>query len=174
MAHLKDKLFLAIDLGTSACKVLVVDRGGKEIASASVGCAVHQPHPDRQEQGFEEVWKCMVPAVKTAAAKVNARSISAIAFSSVMHGFMPVDKNSRPLMRMMTWADGRALKEAEKLASGFRRGYLPAHRMHANRALLSGANYMDEEKCQSRFQQDCEIRIDQGRDYPQADREMGG
>lgn len=61
----------------------------------------------------------MVPAVKTAAAKVNARSISAIAFSSVMHGFMPVDKNSRPLMRMMTWADGRALKEAEKLAADF-------------------------------------------------------
>jgi len=32
-----------------------------------------------------------------------------------MHGFMPVDRNGKPLMRQMIWADGRAGREANSL-----------------------------------------------------------
>jgi len=116
------KLFLAIDLGSSACKVLAADARGREISAASAECRVRQPGPDQQVQDLEEVWRSAVTAVNKAVSKRIAPDISAIAFSSVMHGFMPVGKDSRPLMPMLTWADGRAQEEAQTLARKFGRG----------------------------------------------------
>jgi gluconokinase len=47
---------------------------------------------------------------------VAADRVKALAFSSAMHGLMAVDAAGRPLMRMMSWADGRAREAAEKQA----------------------------------------------------------
>ncbi len=111
--------FLGIDLGSSACKALLVDDSGKLLASASEDCLIHQPGPSEQEQDLEEIWKVMVAAVKSALLHVEARELQAISFSSAMHGMMAVDSQARPLMRMLTWADGRSADEAKKLKQDF-------------------------------------------------------
>jgi len=113
------KLFLGIDLGTSACKALVVDGRGRELALASREYPVHEPGPGLQEQDFGEVFQGMVSATRQAVSGIERKRIAAISFSAAMHGFMPVDKNSRPLMRMLTWADGRSQDQAQTLAAAF-------------------------------------------------------
>ena len=91
--------FLGIDLGTSSCKALVVDAAFKGIALASADCPVHQMRHRGQEQGLEkEVWGALLRAVRKVVAQINPADIAAISFSSAMHGFMPVDRNGKPLM----------------------------------------------------------------------------
>jgi gluconokinase len=111
-----DSLFLGIDLGTTAVKALVADGSGRQASLGGADCRVSQPGPSRQEMAAEEVWESMAAAVSAALRGVDANGIKAIAFSAAMHGMMAVDKNGRPLTRMLTWADGRAREQAETLA----------------------------------------------------------
>jgi len=116
MKELKEKLFLAVDFGTSACKALLVDGDGKERGFAAAACKVIQPGPEMQEQGFEEVEKSMVIAVRKTLSGLDKNRVCALSFSSAMHGFMAVDAKGKPLFKMMTWADGRAKNQAKEIA----------------------------------------------------------
>jgi len=116
MKEFKDNMFLAVDFGTSACKALLADSNGKERGFASAACKIFQPGPEMQEQDFEEVWKSMVIAVGKALSGLDKNRVCAISFSSAMHGFMAVDAQGRPLLKMMTWADGRAKNQAKEIA----------------------------------------------------------
>ncbi len=109
-------LFLGIDLGTSAVKAVAVDERGRQIAGGGAECPVHQPGPDRQEQDLDEVWAAMAAALRQALAGIAPGQLSAVSFSSAMHGMMAVEESGRPLTRMFTWADARAADEAERLA----------------------------------------------------------
>lgn len=109
-------LFLGIDLGTSAVKVLVVDEAGREVSAGRAECKVYQPRPSWQEQDLEEVGTAMTAAVRQAVAKADAKAIRAISFSASMHGLMAVDRDGRPLTRLLTWADGRSQEQARSLA----------------------------------------------------------
>ena len=116
MIKFRDKLFLAVDFGTSACKALLVDGHGKEMGFASADCKVIQPGPEMQEQDFEQVEQSMVVAVRKALSGLDKNRVCALSFSSAMHGFMAVDAQGKPLLKMMTWADGRAKNQAKEIA----------------------------------------------------------
>jgi len=107
--------FLGIDLGTTACKALLVNSECEEISEGSAEYLVIQPGPNQQELDFDDVWRGMIKAVRQALKGIDKKSVLAIGFSSMMHGFMPVDKNHQPLCRMLTWADGRAMAQAQLL-----------------------------------------------------------
>jgi len=151
------KLFLAIDLGTSACRALVADERGRELALASREYPVHEPGPGRQEQDWREVFQGMSAATRKAVSGIDKKRIAAISFSSAMHGFMPVDKDSRPLLRMMTWADGRSQGQAQKLAADFggeifqRTGCMATALYYPARILWLKANARDVFKRTRRF-----------------------
>jgi gluconokinase len=110
-----DSIFLGIDLGTSAVKAIVVDEAGRTVAGVSAGVSSYQSEGSGHEQAAEDVWTSMVAAVRSALAGLDVGRVKAAAFSAAMHGFMAVDGQGRPLMRMMAWADGRSQAEAEAL-----------------------------------------------------------
>ncbi len=109
------EFFLAIDLGTSLVKALLVDADGEVAASGSASCPLHEPGPLREEQDPEEVWSAMVKAVRSLDVDLRRSRIEAMAFSSAMHGFMALDSGGSPLTRMWTWADGRSGPQAARL-----------------------------------------------------------
>jgi gluconokinase len=45
----------------------------------------------------------------------DKEKIACVSFSAAMHSFMAVDKNGKPLMNAMTWADTRSKKYAVEL-----------------------------------------------------------
>lgn len=114
--------FLAVDLGTSAVKALVIDEQGRQVGAGSADCPIHQPEPSRQEQDPEEVFAAMRAAIAQAIAGLTPSAISAVGFSAAMHGFMPIGPDDQPLSRLWTWADGRA--QAQALALPDRPGIL--------------------------------------------------
>ena len=110
-------LILAIDLGTTACKVLLVDAGVRVLSSGSAAYPTLVPHPDWAEQDPEQVWQGMLLAVRRTLqdAAVDRTRIAAISFSAAMHGLLLLGEAGRPLTRCLTWADRRGQPQAQRL-----------------------------------------------------------
>jgi len=111
-------LFIGIDLGTTAVKVLVVNEKGVQVSLGAAECPVYEPGPGMQEQDAGDVWNAMIEASDRALSAIDRGRVRAMSFSSAMHGFMAVDEEGWPLTRMMTWADGRATHQAGRIEAG--------------------------------------------------------
>ena len=66
-----EQYLLGIDIGTSACKIAVFDRGGKAIAAANGSYPVYYPHLGWAEQNPEEWWEAVCDAIPKVLAKGN-------------------------------------------------------------------------------------------------------
>lgn len=108
-------MFLGIDIGTTAVKALTVNLQGEVMNSATAEVPSHVPRPGFFEQDAEEAWKALALVIPKVLAGTDPRSLEAAAFSSAMHGLMALHKNGAPLIRQMTWADGRAAAPAVKI-----------------------------------------------------------
>ncbi len=103
---------LALDLGTSSLKALLVDRDGRELASARHPYPTTHAEPCFAEQDPEAWWRAAVAAV----AEVRGRGeIVAIAITGQMHGTLVLDAERRPLAPAIIWTDARSTVEAARL-----------------------------------------------------------
>jgi gluconokinase len=103
-------IFVGIDLGTSAVKVLAVTTDGREIASAAEFYELLTPHPDFVEQDADVIYAATMRVLERVLADVRMRGseIGALGFSSAMHGVLAVDDNGEPLSNVITWLDRRS------------------------------------------------------------------
>jgi xylulokinase len=106
---------LGIDLGTGSVKCAVVDASGQVLASASQTYRVSSPQPGWAESDPLEWLSATRAAVKRALANSNETPTS-VGFSGQMHGVVVVGKDLKPLRSAILWADGRATKEAGRMA----------------------------------------------------------
>lgn len=104
---------LAVDLGSSALKVLVMGDGLKVRLVESVPYRTDHPQPGLSEQdpslwadalkeGLHRVWQ-----------RVSPREIEAISFSGHMSGVLLLDERGNPLYPCITLADTRSERECE-------------------------------------------------------------
>ncbi|MBM3215821.1 hypothetical protein FJZ36_12990 [Candidatus Poribacteria bacterium] len=113
------KLFLGIDIGTTATKVGVFGSDGKRLALASAGCPVRREHPGWAEQDPEDWWRSFlacwedVRADGIAPGDINAVGVSGH-FSTVF-----LDAEGKPARPAITWQDARAVDEAEYLTQKY-------------------------------------------------------
>jgi len=108
---------LAIDLGTSSVKVIVVSLDGRVVSSATAGYPIHRPGSGLAEQDPEEWWRAVVTAVREAQANFKAPSqdIAAIGLSGQMHGTVLLDKNGMVLVPAVIWPDLRAQRQVREI-----------------------------------------------------------
>ena len=116
-------MYLGIDIGTSAVKVVVVDAAERILASGTSPLAVSRPRPLWSEQNPEDWWTAVGEAVAAArlVADVAWPGIRAIGLSGQMHGAVLLDERGLPLRPAILHNDGRAHAEAAEL-----NGSLPA------------------------------------------------
>ncbi len=119
--------FLSVDLGTSSTKVLAWDLKRRPIAEGRAGYATKQRKWDRSELDPNEVFRAFQAATKEClrSARIPAKNIKAISFSSAMHCLVGVDGNGSALFPIQTWADNRAVAQAEHLRNMARYHKLP-------------------------------------------------
>jgi xylulokinase len=111
-------MYLGLDCGTSGLKALLVDDGGRPVASASRPYAPDRPRPGWSEQD-PEVWRAaMAGAVADlrSSAPKPLGAVRAIGFSGQMHGAVLLDRSDRALRPAILHNDGRAHAEAAELA----------------------------------------------------------
>ena len=107
-------MYLGIDLGTSAVKVVVVDERDQIRGSGSASLTAQRPQPLWSEQDPEAWWRATREAIGALPADVRA-AVRGIGLSGQMHGAVLLDREDRPLRPAILWNDGRSSAECAEL-----------------------------------------------------------
>ncbi|MFK7887977.1 MAG: xylulokinase [Gammaproteobacteria bacterium] len=107
-------MFLGIDIGTSAVKVVLIDDTGASVATGSAPLTVSRPHPTWSEQDPESWWSATQSAVLELPMAARA-NVKAIGLSGQMHGATVLGKNHQPLRDAIIWNDGRSDAQCAEL-----------------------------------------------------------
>jgi gluconokinase len=110
----KLKIGLAIDIGTSNIKALVVDAEGRELFSNQFPCVTHHPHAGFSEQDPDKIFRDVCVAIQSCPVEIK-NDLSFISLSSAMHSVMAVDEQGCPLTPLIIWSDLRSKYESNFL-----------------------------------------------------------
>jgi xylulokinase len=99
---------LGIDVGTTGCKAVVFDEGGRILSSAYREYPLHFPRPGWIELDSERVMASCREVVREAAGKSRRDPVRALAVSSQGEAVTPVDAKGRALHHGIVTFDARA------------------------------------------------------------------
>lgn len=108
-------LYIGIDLGTSAVKLLLMDETGKVLNIVSKEYPLSFPNPGWSEQNPSDWWAQSKVGLKELTANVDKNSIAGISFGGQMHGLVVLDENDEVIRPAILWNDGRTQKETDYL-----------------------------------------------------------
>ncbi len=108
-------LYIGVDLGTSAVKLLLMDSNGKIVNIVSKEYPLFFPHPGWSEQKPEDWYTQSIAGIKELIADVDKSQIAGISFGGQMHGLVILDENDEVIRPAILWNDGRTTKECDYL-----------------------------------------------------------
>jgi xylulokinase len=114
-------MYLGLDCGTSGLKALLVDEGGRPVASATRTYSPDRPQAGWSEQNPDQWASAMAGAIADVATSAGKElsAVRAIGFSGQMHGAVLLDRDDRTVRPAILHNDGRAFWEAEGLARDY-------------------------------------------------------
>ena len=86
-------LYIGIDLGTSAVKLLLMDSEGKIVNIVSREYPLYFPHPGWSEQKPEDWYAQTIDGIKELIRDVDKSQVAGISFGGQMHGLVILDKD---------------------------------------------------------------------------------
>lgn len=112
-------LFLGVDLGTSSCKVAVVDRSGNIRSTHVTPYPLFIGNDGEAEQDPEDWWQAVVRGIKECIKSEDRDRIRSIGVTGQWSGTVPVDKGGKPVSKAIIWMDTRGAETIGKMAGGF-------------------------------------------------------
>ena len=106
---------IGADLGTSSCKLLLVDQQGQILRSVSRSYPLHFPHPGWSEQHPSDWWEGFVSGVRELLCDIDADQVIAIGLGGQMHGLVALDQHDTVIRPAILWNDGRTAKQTDYL-----------------------------------------------------------
>ena len=108
-------LFIGIDLGTSAVKLLLMDEHGGIRNIVSKEYPLFFPEPGWSEQHPEDWMKAILEGIPELLAGEDSSQVAGIGTGGQMHGLVVLDKEDHVLRPAILWNDGRSQEETEYL-----------------------------------------------------------
>ena len=108
-------LYIGIDLGTSAAKLLLVDEEGTVWNTVSKEYPLHFPLPGWSEQDPEDWWRAVISGIQELIADCNKGQIAGLGCGGQMHGLVVLDKDDRVIRPSILWNDGRTAEQVAYL-----------------------------------------------------------
>ncbi|MGN0294557.1 MAG: xylulokinase [Lachnospiraceae bacterium] len=108
-------LYIGIDLGTSAVKLLLMDETGKIHNIVSREYPLAFPHPGWSEQNPEDWYVQTMTAIEELVSGSDRSQVAGISFGGQMHGLVVLDDQDRVIRPAILWNDGRTTKETDYL-----------------------------------------------------------
>ncbi len=108
-------LFIGIDLGTSAVKLLLMDENGKIRKNVSREYPLYFPQPGWSEQKPEDWYEQSIEGIKELIKDCDKNQIQGIGFGGQMHGLVVLDEKDEVIRPAILWNDGRTTKETDYL-----------------------------------------------------------
>lgn len=126
-------VIIGVDIGTTSTKSVAFDTSGRAGRTHIVGYSLDEPVPGYAEQDVGAILDAVLTTVREVAA--SGDRVLGLSFSTAMHSLVGLDADGVPLTPSVTWADGRASAQADRIrssASGLalhRRTGTPVHPM---------------------------------------------
>lgn len=108
-------LYIGIDLGTSAVKLLLMDGQGNIQKIVSREYPLYFPHPGWSEQKPEDWWTQTLDGLQELLAEADKTQVAGISFGGQMHGLVILDEKDEVIRPAILWNDGRTYEECDYL-----------------------------------------------------------
>ena len=107
--------YIGIDLGTSACKLLLVDEQGQILNEVTKEYPLEFPKPGWSQQKPEDWRKAMMEGVPELLKGFDGSLVAGIGAGGQMHGLVVLDENDNVIRPAILWNDGRTAKQVDYL-----------------------------------------------------------
>lgn len=108
-------LYVGIDLGTSAVKLLLMNEKGEIQKIVSKEYPLFFPHPGWSEQNPEDWYAQTMEGLKELLAEADKSQVAGISFGGQMHGLVILDEADQVIRPAILWNDGRTYEECDYL-----------------------------------------------------------
>ena len=108
-------LFIGVDLGTSAVKLLLVDEKGSIRKTVTKEYPLSFPRPGWSEQDPADWWRAVQHGILELTEHADKSAIRGIGVGGQMHGLVALDEADRVIRPAILWNDGRTAEETEWL-----------------------------------------------------------
>ena len=108
-------LFIGIDLGTSAMKLLLMDESGTIHNTVTEEYPLEFPKPGWSQQNPEDWKKALFTGLPKLIKGFDAEKIAGIGCGGQMHGLVVLDENDTVIRPAILWNDGRTAKQVDYL-----------------------------------------------------------
>ena len=108
-------LYIGIDLGTSAVKLILMDENGKIHNTVSREYPICYPKPGWSEQNPEDWEAQTIEGIGELLRDCDKTQVAGISFGGQMHGLVILDDNDRVIRPAILWNDGRTSGETDYL-----------------------------------------------------------
>ena len=108
-------LYIGVDLGTSAVKLLLMEGNGAIKKIVSKEYPLFFPNPGWSEQKPEDWWTGVTEGIKELTSECDKSQVAGISFGGQMHGLVILDAQDNVIRPAILWNDGRTQKETDYL-----------------------------------------------------------
>ncbi|KMZ53445.1 xylulokinase [Dorea sp. D27] len=108
-------LYIGVDLGTSAVKLLLMDEEGDIKNIVSKEYPLFFPHPGWSEQHPEDWFEKSIEGIKELTEGFDRSEVAGISFGGQMHGLVALDERDNVIRPAILWNDGRTGEETDYL-----------------------------------------------------------
>lgn len=108
---------MGIDIGTTSTKAVLFDDKGAPFAQSTIDYPLDTSEPKTAVQDPEELFEAVIQAVSKTMHQsgIQQDELRVMSFSSAMHSLIAVDEEGKALTPLITWADQRSERHAERL-----------------------------------------------------------
>ena len=108
-------LYIGVDLGTSACKFLLMDEKGDIKNIVSKEYPLEFPHPGWSQQNPEDWMKAVEEGIPELLKGFDGSQVGGIGAGGQMHGLVVLDDQDQVIRPAILWNDGRTAKQVDYL-----------------------------------------------------------
>ena len=108
-------MYIGIDLGTSAMKLLLMDAEGKIHNTVTKEYPLEFPQPGWSQQNPEDWKKALFEGIPELLNGFDATLIKGIGCGGQMHGLVVLDENDNVIRPAILWNDGRTARQVDYL-----------------------------------------------------------
>ena len=121
---MKQNLYIGIDLGTSAMKLLLMDEEGAIVNVVTKEYPLEFPQSGWSQQNPEDWKKALLEGLPELLKGFNASLVKGIGSGGQMHGLVILDDEDQVIRPAILWNDGRTAAEVSYLNEEIGRGQL--------------------------------------------------
>ena len=111
-------LYIGIDLGTSAMKLLLMDADGKIHNTVTREYPLEFPHPGWSQQNPGDWKQALLEGVPELLKGFDAAQVAGIGAGGQMHGLVVLEEKDRVIRPAILWNDGRTARQVDYLNDG--------------------------------------------------------